>query len=81
MSLRYSRGSAAGNIITLLLLVGIIALGAWLWLNKKEEPKSTGQAQNSSAPAKSEDGIAKPDGDAPVPIEPVTGTPTLEAAN
>ena len=26
-------------------------------------------------------GIARPDGDAPSPIEPVTGTPTLEAAN
>ena len=39
MSLRHSRGSAAGNIITLLLLLGIIGLGAWLWLGKKEESK------------------------------------------
>ena len=81
MSLRYSRGSAAGNIITLLLLVGIIGLGAWLWLGKKEESKPSREAQNSSAPAKADSGIAKPEGDAPVPIEPVTGTPTLEAAN
>ena len=81
MSLRHSRGSAAGNIITLLLLVGIIGLGAWLWLGKKEESKPASQAQNTSAPAKADSGVAKPEGDAPVPIEPVTGTPTLEAAN
>jgi NitT/TauT family transport system substrate-binding protein len=81
MSLRHSRGSAAGNIITLLLLVGIIGLGAWLWLGKKEESKPASEAQNTSAPAKADSGIAKPEGDAPVPIEPVTGTPTLEAAN
>jgi NitT/TauT family transport system substrate-binding protein len=81
MSRRFSRGSAAGNIITLLLLVGVVALGAWLWLGKKEEPKPVGQAQSSDAPAKGDDAVAKPDGDAPSPIEPVTGTPTLEAAN
>jgi len=81
MSLRHSRGSAAGNIITLLLLVGIIGLGAWLWLGKKEESKPASETQNTSAPAKADSGIAKPEGDAPVPIEPVTGTPTLEAAN
>jgi NitT/TauT family transport system substrate-binding protein len=80
--LRYARGSAAGNIITLLLLVGIVALGAWLWLGKKTEPKSEGAAQTTGAPAKTaESGIASPEGDAPTPIEPVTGTPTLEAAN
>jgi len=81
MSLRHSRGSAAGNIITLLLLLGIIGLGAWLWLGKKEESRPASEAQNSSAAAKADSGIAKPEGDAPVPIEPVTGTPTLEAAN
>jgi len=81
MSLRHSRGSAAGNIITLLLLLGIIGLGAWLWLGKKQDSKPASEAQNSSAPAKADSGVAKPEGDAPVPIEPVTGTPTLEAAN
>jgi NitT/TauT family transport system substrate-binding protein len=83
MSRRFSRGSAAGNIITLLLLVGVVALGAWLWLGKKDEAKPAGEAQSSSSstPAKGEDAVAKPDGDAPSPIEPVTGTPTLEAAN
>src|SRR5688572_11083569 len=83
MSRRFSRGSAAGNIITLLLLVGVVTLGAWLWLGKKDEPKPAGEEQTASdsTPAKGEDTVAKPDGDAPSPIEPVTGTPTLEAAN
>jgi NitT/TauT family transport system substrate-binding protein len=78
---RYARGSAAGNIITLLLLVGIVGLGAWLWLGKKKEAEPTGATQTAGAPAKADSGVAKPDGDAPTPIEPVTGTPTLEAAN
>jgi NitT/TauT family transport system substrate-binding protein len=77
------RGSAAGNIITAILLLGIIGLGLWLWLGKKGEstapsasgPASSGETQSPAA------GVAKPDGDAPSPIEPVTGTPTLEAAN
>ncbi|MEJ0084929.1 MAG: phosphate ABC transporter substrate-binding/OmpA family protein [Pseudomonadota bacterium] len=85
MVLRRSRGSAAGNIITILLLLGIVALGAWLWLGKKPDAPASGSANtaaNGSAPtAKSDTGIAKPDGDVPTPIEPVTGTPTLEAAN
>ena len=37
-SLTRSRGSAAGNIITLVLLLGIVGLGALLWLGKKSEP-------------------------------------------
>jgi NitT/TauT family transport system substrate-binding protein len=81
-SRRFARGSAVGNLITLLLLVGVVALGAWLWLGKKEEPKTAGTSQGSSTSQPAADsGIAKPDGDAPAPIEPVIGTPTLEAAN
>jgi NitT/TauT family transport system substrate-binding protein len=68
------RGSAAGNIITLVLFLGLIGLGAWLWLGKKPDaPSQTGASSSSSAPA-------APDGDAPTPIEPVNGTPPLEAA-
>ena len=79
-SRRFSRGSAAGNLITLLLLVGVVGLGVWLWLGKKTEP-APDAAQKTSTPTKPDNGVAKPDGDAPSPIEPVTGTPTLEAAN
>ncbi len=72
-----SRGSAAGNIITLLLLVGIIGLGVYLWLGKgaKDEPTAATPGSPATTAAK-----AEPDGDAPVPIEPVVGTPPLEAA-
>ena len=71
-----ARGSAAGNIITLLLLVGIIGLGVWLWLGKgKDEPAAAAPGSPAATAAK-----AEPDGDAPVPIEPVVGTPPLEAA-
>jgi NitT/TauT family transport system substrate-binding protein len=71
------RGSAAGNIITAILLLGLIGLGAYLWLGKKSaEPGTTTTAQGGE-PSGATDA---PDGDAPTPIEPVTGTPSLEAA-
>ncbi len=70
------RGSAAGNLITLLLLVGIIGLGVYLWLGKgKEQPTAAAPGNTATAVDK-----AEPDGDAPQPIEPVVGTPPLEAA-
>ncbi|MEO8064609.1 MAG: phosphate ABC transporter substrate-binding/OmpA family protein [Pseudomonadota bacterium] len=82
---RRSRGSVAGNIITVLLLLGIVALGAWLWLGKKADAPASGNGSaatiNSDKVVKTDTGVAKPDGDVPTPIEPVTGTPTLEAAN
>jgi NitT/TauT family transport system substrate-binding protein len=80
-SRRFARGSAVGNLITLLLLVGVVALGAWLWLGKKDTVKSDEVVQTSGTAQPARDsGVAKPDGDAPSPIEPVIGTPTLEAA-
>jgi NitT/TauT family transport system substrate-binding protein len=76
-SRRLVRGSAAGNIITVVLLLGLVGLGAWLWLGKKSaEPAADGATE---APAETQ--VAKPEGDAPEPIEPVVGTPSLEAAN
>jgi NitT/TauT family transport system substrate-binding protein len=71
-----SRGSAAGNIITVVLLLGLIGLGAYLWLWNKpanESTSATPAGGPTTAPAPS-------DGDAPAPIEPVDGTPSLEAA-
>ncbi len=72
-----SRGSTAGNLITLLLLVGIVGLGVYLWLGKgtKDEPTA---ATPGSTPTAAQP--AEPDGNAPAPIEPVVGTPPLEAA-
>src|SRR5688572_14160864 len=73
-----ARGSAAGNIITLLLLVGIIGLGAYLWLGKKAPDGS--EPARSASTSSSQSTAARDEGDAPAPIEPVTGTPPLEAA-
>jgi NitT/TauT family transport system substrate-binding protein len=74
-SRRAARGSAAGNIITLVLLLGIIGLGVYLWLDKKggDDASSTVAAGETSLPAR------EPDGDAPAPIEPIDA-PSLEAA-
>ncbi len=79
MNLRRQHGSAAGNIITFVLLLGVVALGAWLWLGRKSG--STPAAGGTAAQSQPQSGVAEPEGDAPEPIEPVTGTPTLEAAN
>jgi NitT/TauT family transport system substrate-binding protein len=72
-----ARGSAAGNLVTLLLLVGIIGLGVYLWLGKgtKDQPTAATPGNTTTAVAKDE-----VDADAPAPIEPVVGTPPLEAA-
>ena len=43
------RGSVAGNIITLLLLLGIVGLGLWLWLGKKAEAPAAGTGATSHA--------------------------------
>ncbi|HEY6643844.1 phosphate ABC transporter substrate-binding/OmpA family protein [Povalibacter sp.] len=67
-------GSAAGNLITLLLFVGLIALGAWLWLGKKTPDATSPNGSPSSVSTTAADGTA------PEPIEPVDGTPTLDAA-
>jgi NitT/TauT family transport system substrate-binding protein len=72
---RRSRGSAAGNLIALLLFLGLIALGAWLWLGSRAGERSTAAGPASEAV---QDG-AESAGEAPAPIEPVDGTPVLEA--
>jgi NitT/TauT family transport system substrate-binding protein len=72
---RTSRGSAIGNVITLVLLLGLIGLGAYLWLGGKSVEQTATTTNNTAAPTARE-----PDADAPAPIEPVDGTPTLEAA-
>jgi NitT/TauT family transport system substrate-binding protein len=72
------RGSAAGNIVTVLLLLGLIGLGVFLWLGKKAPDGD--KASTGTPSSQSSSGDTAADGDAPTPIEPVTGTPALEAA-
>ena len=76
LSRRAARGSAAGNIITLVLLLGVIGLGLFLWLGKTDEGEPGASASKGDTAAR----VSEPDGDAPAPIEPVDGTPSLEAA-
>ncbi len=73
-SRRAARGSAIGNIITFILLVGVIGLGVYLLVGKDDASESSARTSEQSARPNA------PDGDAPTPIEPVDGTPTLEAA-
>jgi NitT/TauT family transport system substrate-binding protein len=70
------RGSAAGNLITVLLFLGLIGMGVYLWIGRK--PAEEAQRVPTSERTAAEPAVA--DGDAPTPIEPVDGTPTLEAA-
>jgi len=74
LNARHARGSAIGNILTALFLIALLALGAWLVLKNRG-------AKDAEAPASdARPAAAAPAGDAPTPIEPVTGTPVLEAA-
>jgi NitT/TauT family transport system substrate-binding protein len=68
------RGSAVGNLIAFVLFMGLIGLGAYLWMGQKATPPDPAPtAPPASLPASSS-------GNAPQPIEPVAGTPVLEAA-
>jgi NitT/TauT family transport system substrate-binding protein len=76
---RRERGSALGNVIALLLFLGLIGLGVHLWLGRRaSEPPASAAA----APSAGERAAAPAEGDAeaPTPIEPVDGTPRLDAA-
>jgi len=66
---RASGGSPVGIIVTLLLGVAVAGLGAWLYLRSGESP-TTAPAENTP--------VAQQEGEAPTPIEPVTGSPVLD---
>lgn len=73
------RGNSAGTAITLLLIFSLIGLGAWLMLRDKKAEQATVAASTTQT---STDTPANRivDGEAPTPIEPVDGLPTLDAA-
>ena len=75
------RGNSAGTAITLLLIVALIGLGAWLMLRDKTSPETQGATTTAQTATANDDGRrAVVDGEAPTPIEPVDGLPTLDAA-
>ena len=52
-----------------------------MWLGKKPRPPPATSSAGDAGAAQTPAAAQSADGDAPQPIEPVTGTPTLEAAN
>ncbi|GIX36687.1 MAG: hypothetical protein KatS3mg126_2466 [Lysobacteraceae bacterium] len=68
------QGQAAGKLITLLLILGLIGLGAWLIWNDRGGRESPAPAARPDAPASPAEA-----GDAPQPIEPLGSLPRLEA--
>jgi NitT/TauT family transport system substrate-binding protein len=77
MTVRTPRGSAAGNLLTVLLILGLLGLGAWLVLKKKSPAPPPGGAAPAGAPAAGN--ATAPSGPAPEPAEPAPA-PTLAAA-
>jgi NitT/TauT family transport system substrate-binding protein len=71
-----------GNLITVLLLLGVIGLGAWLLLRDQGTRDQTAHVSATPADSGSADADAPDEaaGEAPEPIEPAAGTPILEAA-
>lgn len=71
------RGNATGKIFTLLLIVGLLGLGVWLAMRDLGggDAASTGAGTSEAATT-----AVVADGDAPEPIEPVTGQPALDRA-
>jgi NitT/TauT family transport system substrate-binding protein len=70
-------GSPIGIIVTVLLGLAIIGLGAWLYFGGSlsptpQQPQQQAQTQQGAAPS------AQQEGEAPAPIEPAPGSPSLE---
>ena len=71
---RRQRGSAAGIIVTVLLVLALLGLGGWLVLRDMQAPDRPADGGNEATQARAE-AI-----DAPDPIEPLTALPSLDAA-
>ncbi len=81
--LRTPRGAAAGTLVTILLALALVGLGAWLLLRRAPAPTSASPtAASPGAPGvpAAPGGARAPEGKVPAPVEPVTGPPQLAAA-
>ena len=76
------RGSAVGNVITVLLMLGVIGLGVWLFMRNQASRDQNAHVSATPADSAPADTTAADEaaGEAPEPIEPAAGTPMLEAA-
>jgi NitT/TauT family transport system substrate-binding protein len=72
---RAPRGGALGSLVTLVLVLALVGLGAWLILRDRlREAPPAAPGGSTAAPAPK-----PPEGKVPEPIEPVTGSPQLAA--
>ncbi len=71
---RRQRGSAAGVVITLILILALLGLGGWLVLRDMKAPDLPADGSRDAVQARAEAV------DAPDPIEPLTALPALDAA-
>jgi NitT/TauT family transport system substrate-binding protein len=72
---RRQRGGALGNTITFILVLAMVGLGFWLLRN------GDFNGDSSTPPGERRDSAAvQPSGEAPVPVEPGSGGPQLQAA-
>lgn len=81
-SRRAQRGAAAGTLLTLLLVAGLLGLGAWLLLRRAPPPAGPGApaaAGTASPGPAAAGGVPAPQGKVPSPVEPITGAPQLAA--
>ena len=69
------RGNASGKLITAALVIALLVFGGWLVFRDLGKPG--GDSADGKPAAESSQG---PSGEAPDPIEPVTGQPRLDAA-
>lgn len=67
-------GNAVGKFLTLVLVIGLLMLGAWLVM-RDMMGEAPAEGSESAPPA----AVVTVDADAPEPIEPVDGLPVLDA--
>jgi NitT/TauT family transport system substrate-binding protein len=74
------RGAAAGVLVTLLLVLGLLGLGAWLLLRQGLAPAAPSAPASPGANPAGAPAPRAPAGKAPSPVEPVSGLPPLAPA-
>jgi NitT/TauT family transport system substrate-binding protein len=73
--------SPIGLILTVVIALAVIGLGAWLYLNHQGGAPLLGAATNAGGTTQTVPAAAPADlGEAPTPIEPAAGSPQLEQA-
>jgi NitT/TauT family transport system substrate-binding protein len=80
-TIRPSGRSPIGIILTIVIFLAVIGLGAWLYLNHRGGAPLFGAATNSTSTSQATPATPPSDlGQAPAPIEPAAGTPQLDQA-